>query len=111
MLALGFAERRRSFAIVTALGARARQLGAFVRAEAVVVTVLGAVAGVVTGWVVALTLVKVLTGVFDPPPSALAIPWRYLATVGGLAIVAVVVAVEITIRLARHSTVERLRDL
>ena len=34
-------------------------------------------------------LVKVLTGVFDPPPDALAVPWGYLAAVVALALGAV----------------------
>ena len=38
VLGLGFSERRRSFAIAAALGARTRQLGAFAWSEATVVT-------------------------------------------------------------------------
>ena len=37
-------------------------------------------------------LVKVLTGVFDPPPSAIAVPWAYLTAVAVL-IVGCLVAV------------------
>ena len=36
-------------------------------------------AGVVGGWLLSAMLVKVLTGVFDPPPPHLFIPWAYLA--------------------------------
>ena len=74
VLALGLAERRRTFAIASALGATPRQLGGFVWAEAAVVTVGGLLAGTVGGWALSHMLVKVLTGVFDPPPATLAVP-------------------------------------
>ena len=111
VLALGFAERRRSFAIATALGAKPRQLGGFVWSEAAFVTAGGLVAGAVTGWVLANMLVKVLTGVFDPAPAALSVPWMYLATVAGVALAAVFVAGITTIRRAQHAPVTVLRDL
>ncbi len=50
-------------------------------------------------------LIKVLTGVFDPPPSSLAIPWTYLGTVGGIGLAAVAAAALTTI----HST-RRMAD-
>ncbi|MCA1695691.1 MAG: hypothetical protein LC749_13725 [Actinobacteria bacterium] len=34
-------------------------------------------------------LVKVLAGVFDPPPAALAVPWAYLGAVASAALAAV----------------------
>ena len=34
-------------------------------------------------------LVKVLTGVFDPPPDALAVPWGYLAALAAVGVAAV----------------------
>ena len=43
------------------------------------VLALGLTAGI--GWVLSEVLVTVRTGVFDPPPGALTIPWRYLAAV------------------------------
>ena len=51
-------------------------------------------------------LVKVLSGVFDPPPSIIAVPWTYLTgfavtTVGGLALAAVA-AVRAVRRSASH---------
>ncbi|MBA3523604.1 MAG: hypothetical protein H0T85_03430 [Geodermatophilaceae bacterium] len=49
-------------------------------AEAGAVTLLGLATGALAGWVLSRGLVRVLTGVFDPPPSALAVPWLYLGT-------------------------------
>ncbi|HWW53863.1 MAG TPA: ABC transporter permease, partial [Acidimicrobiales bacterium] len=85
VLALSLSERRRSFAIARALGARPRQVAAFVRVEAALVTVAGLALGALTGWGLTVVLVKILTGVFDPPPSTLAVPWLYLGVVGVLA--------------------------
>ena len=42
---------------------------------------LGGLLGVAGGWTLAHVLVKVLTGVFDPPPAGLAVPWGYLGLV------------------------------
>ncbi|MCU1456098.1 MAG: hypothetical protein JWL73_190, partial [Actinomycetia bacterium] len=81
LLTLGFAERRRTFAIAIAIGARPRQLAGFVWSEAAFVTLGGLAAGALGGWALAQMLVKVLTGVFDPPPAALSVPWAYLAVV------------------------------
>ena len=85
VMALGLADRRRTFAILTSLGARPRQLGAFLWAEGLLVLVGGGLAGTALGFGVAAMLVKVLTGVFDPPPEALAIPWPYLALLAAAA--------------------------
>ncbi|MDQ1737483.1 MAG: putative transport system permease protein, partial [Pseudonocardiales bacterium] len=71
VLALGLAERRRSLAIITALGARPKQLRAFIASETLVLGVGGLIFGAMTGWLLARMLVKVLTGVFDPPPTVL----------------------------------------
>lgn len=35
-------------------------------------------------------LVKVLQGVFDPPPSVLAVPWTYLIVLGAITIAATI---------------------
>jgi putative ABC transport system permease protein len=111
VLALTLAERRRSFAIARALGARNRQVAAFVRVEASLVTVTGLVLGAVVGWGLAHLLIKILTGVFDPPPASLAVPWGYLSAVGALAVVAAFVAGELTVRAARRPVIETIRDL
>ncbi|MYT21698.1 FtsX-like permease family protein, partial [Streptomyces sp. SID7760] len=79
VLALGLAERRRTFAITTVLGATRRQLRGMILAEAFALTAAGLAGGAVVGWALSQMLVKVLTGVFDPPPATAAVPWAYLA--------------------------------
>jgi putative ABC transport system permease protein len=111
VLALGLAERRRTFAIVAALGAKPRQLGGFVWTEATFVTTGGLLLGAVGAWVLAAMLVKVLTGVFDPPPAALAVPWGYLVTVAATAIAAVTLTAIAVIRVSTRPAVSVLREL
>jgi putative ABC transport system permease protein len=53
-------------------------------------------------------LVKVLTGVFDPPPDVLAVPWTYLGSVVVLTVGAVGA---VTQRALRRPAIEKLRDL
>ncbi|TMF06972.1 MAG: ABC transporter permease, partial [Chloroflexi bacterium] len=81
VLLLGFDERRRTLAIATALGARPRQIDAFVWSEAALMLAGGLITGAILGWLVATMLVKLLTQVFDPPPEHLAVPWVYVAAV------------------------------
>lgn len=111
VLWLGLNERRRTFAIASALGARPRQLAGFVWSEAVFVTAGGLLAGVAAGWALTHMIVKVLTGVFDPPPTTLAIPWTYLLAVLAAALAAVAAAVNRAVRSARRPTVDMLRDI
>lgn len=86
VLGLGLAERRRTYALLTMLGARAHHLRAMVFSETGVVTATGVLAGAAFGWVLSVMLVKVLRSVFDPAPDAVAIPWLYI---GGLAVVTI----------------------
>ena len=79
VLGLGLAERRRSLAIMSALGARRRHLRAAVAGETPLVGIAGGLGGAVLGTYLTQVLIKVLTGVFDPPPSTVAVPWGYLA--------------------------------
>ncbi|HTD50630.1 MAG TPA: ABC transporter permease [Acidimicrobiia bacterium] len=111
VLALGFAERRRTFAIAIALGAKSRQVGGFVWSEAAFVTAGGLLGGALAGWALASMLVKVLTGVFDPPPAALSVPWAYLVVVATVSVAAVVIASLSTIRRAQTAPVAVLREL
>ncbi|WP_436762242.1 ATP-binding cassette domain-containing protein [Streptosporangium sp. V21-05] len=76
LLILGFTERRRTFALAAVLGARPRQLGAFVWTEVAVVGAGTTLFAALGGWALSHMLVTVLSGVFDPPPSALALPRR-----------------------------------
>ncbi|MCU1364405.1 MAG: hypothetical protein JWN39_44 [Ilumatobacteraceae bacterium] len=106
---MGLAERRRTFTIAAALGANRRQLGGFVWAEAGVTTLGGVVTGAVGAWALATMLVRVLTGVFDPAPEALTVPWAYLATVLSICVVASAIAGAATLRSARGLRLELLR--
>jgi putative ABC transport system permease protein len=110
-LGLGFQERRRSFAIASALGAKSRQLGGFVWGESAFVTIGGLVAGSAIAIAISQMLVKVLTGVFDPPPDVLAVPWTYLVVVVALTVAAVGVAGAATLRALRRPAIDELRDL
>ncbi len=101
ILLLGLAERRRSFTILAALGAKPRQLGAFLWSEALLIVGAGAIWGSALGLGVAAVLVKLLSGVFDPPPETLAVPWPYLAAVATAAIVCTTAAVRVMLALAR----------
>ncbi|MGI8721429.1 MAG: ABC transporter permease [Geodermatophilaceae bacterium] len=111
VLALGLAERRRSFAIATALGANGRQLSSFVVAEAGLFVAAGLVAGACLGWVMTRILVKVLTGVFDPAPSSLAVPWTYLTVIGLTTLAAVGVVAAGTVRLTIRPSMRLIREL
>jgi putative ABC transport system permease protein len=111
LLLLGIVERRRAFAIAAALGARSRQLGAFIWSEVAFVASGGALIGAVLGWLLSHMLVSVLTGVFDPPPAHIAIPWVYLVTVALVAVVTMVIAAGAGIRMLARSPISILRDL
>jgi len=111
VFALGLSERRRTFAIVSALGAKPRHLRRMIFSEAGVLIVVGALTGALLGWVLAEMLVKVLTGVFDPPPSVIAIPWLYLTTVGVITIGAVAAVSAAAARIARRPAISVLREL
>ncbi len=110
MLALGFFERRRPFAILAAIGAKPRQLAAFLWSEGLLILVGGMTFGLLSGLLTAWMLVKLLTGVFDPPPEALSIPWLYLAVMLGLVAASVAAAV-LSARPSAGQAAEQLRDL
>lgn len=111
VLALGLTERRRTFAITTALGATGKQLRGLVAAETATLAIGGVVAGAGIGWALSEVLVAVLTGVFDPPPDALTVPWPYLAIVTVTAVVALALAAAAATRLAHRSAISVLREL
>jgi putative ABC transport system permease protein len=91
-VALGIAERRQEFATMAALGTPLRRIGAFVWSEAALVLGAGLVLAAGLGWLLSQMLVAMLQHVFDPPPDALAIPWGYLAALGGAAVIATLAA-------------------
>ena len=109
VLALGVAERKRTFAIASVLGARARHVASFVWSESAYVTLAGLALGAVLAWTLTHMLVAVLTGVFDPAPERAAVPWPYLWTLMAVAVAAVVCASAIAVRLARRAPLNALR--
>jgi putative ABC transport system permease protein len=101
MFILNLAERRRAFAIMAAVGARLPQIRAFIWSEGLLVFLGGSLAGLLAGLLLAAMLVTLLTGVFDPPPEGLTIPWVYLAVLAAamfVATLAAAVATQITLR-------------
>lgn len=108
---LGQDERRRSLAIVSAIGATPRQLTSFVWGQAALIATAGIAGGALLGWGIAYMLVKLLTHVFDPPPQQEIVPWYYLALVVVAAIGAVGVAAQAVIRSTRQRQIETIRQL
>lgn len=111
ILGLGLAERRRTLAILAALGAKKRQLGAFVWSEGLVILTGGSVVGILLGFGVSQMLVKVLTGVFDPPPEFLSIPWNYIFILLAAGLVSTLAAILSTNSLSHRSAVEEIRNI
>jgi len=111
ILALGLAQRRRMFAILSALGAKAAQLGAFLWSEGLLMLITGLLIGGLLGIAIAQVLVKMLTGIFDPPPEGLAIPWVYLAFLAVAVILSTVAAVVGIRWYASRQVLEAVRGL
>jgi putative ABC transport system permease protein len=111
VLGLGLAERRRTFAIASALGARRQHLRSMIFSEVIVLTTGGLAAGGIIGWVLSQMLVKVLTGVFDPPPSTIAVPWLYLGVVALVTLAALAAVGSGATRIARKPPIAVLREL
>ncbi|GAC1310232.1 MAG: hypothetical protein NVSMB19_24360 [Vulcanimicrobiaceae bacterium] len=91
-------ERRSEAAALVAIGAPRRVLTAALAGEGFVRVGFGTAAGVVLGLIVANILVKLLTGVFDPPPAHPTYPFGYLfgtvVAASAAAILAIVLAIE-----------------
>jgi len=111
VLAVGLAERRRSLAILSVLGARRRQLRGLALSEGLLITLGGLIGGGFIAWGLSQMLVKVLTGVFDPPPSVIAIPWTYLTVTVLTVVAALGAAAMVSARASTRPAVEELRDL
>jgi putative ABC transport system permease protein len=111
VLAIGLAERRRTLAIMSVLGARRSQLRGLVAAEGVLIIVGGTLGGIAMGTALSQMLVKVLTGVFDPPPSSIAVPWSYFVVTGTAVSAALFAAVLVGARASTRPAVEELRDI
>jgi len=111
VLGLGLTERRRAFAIASALGARRRHLRAMIFSEVLVLAVGGLAIGAIIGWILSRMLVKVLTGVFDPPPSNIAVPWLYLSVVAVVTLAALATVGTGAVRIAGKPPIAILREL
>jgi putative ABC transport system permease protein len=111
LLILGFSERRRTFAIARALGASRRQLGWFLWTEAAFVNGGGLLLGAISGWLLSLMIVRILTGVFDPPPQHLAVPGGYIAFFVLAIAASVTAAAWISVSLAWRPSLKVIRDL
>lgn len=111
VLALGLEERRRTLAIASALGANSKQLGSFVWSETMLILIGGLAGGGLLGWGISHMLIKLLTQVFDPPPSTATVPWTYLLLVGVATLLALVVAAGGTIRAGQRAILTTLRRL
>jgi len=111
VLGLGLGERRRTFAIAAALGAQRKHLRGMILSEVVVLAIGGVAAGGIIGWILSQMLVKVLTGVFDPPPSMIAVPWPYLGIVALVTLAALATVGTGAIRIARRPPIAVLREL
>ncbi|WP_028231066.1 ABC transporter permease [Paraburkholderia mimosarum] len=109
VLGLGLAERRRSFTILSALGAKRSQVGSFLWVEGLFVIIAGAVLGLGAGAGIAGVLVAILAGVFDPPPEALSIPWLYLASTAVTGLVCGALAIGLIQKLSTRPDLEALR--
>ncbi len=110
-LTLGLSERKRSFAILDALGATSSQLGAFIWSEGLLILLGGGIIGTALGFAVAEMLVKVLTGIFDPPPEHLYIPWGYLAVLAATAIASTVLVILVMKIFSQRLVTEELRNI
>jgi putative ABC transport system permease protein len=87
---------------MAALGASLRDIGAFVRTEAVAVLGAGMALAAVLGWLLAQMLVAMLQHVFDPPPDHLAIPWGFLGLLAAAAVVGALLAAAVAARSLRR---------
>jgi putative ABC transport system permease protein len=108
---LELAERRRTFAILSALGAKKQQLSVFLWSEGLLILIGGGLSGAALGFGIAQIFVKVLAGVFDPPPDYLHIPWSYLAVLIISASAAMICAVLGARKMSDIQMVKALRDV
>ena len=79
--------------------------------EGLIILISGMVLGFATGLGIAKMLVKVLTGVFDPAPEALAIPAVYLIVLVVAGCVSTVLAIVIAQRVSQSRAIEELRTI
>lgn len=98
-VSLAVNERRHEFATMAAIGASLRDVGAFVRSEALAVLLAAGLLAAGLGWLLAEMLVAMLQHVFDPPPDQLAIPWGFF----GLLVLGAIAGAAVAFALAARS--------
>jgi putative ABC transport system permease protein len=104
-LLLSVYERTREIGLIRAIGLSRRSTAWMITVESVLISVFGALLGVIVGVGLGLAAVKILQGDF----LKLTIPWGYLVTVLILAIIAgVVAAILPAIRAARLNVLEAI---
>jgi putative ABC transport system permease protein len=111
VLVVGALQRRRSTVALAILGATRRQRAGFLWTEARALTIAGVLGGLVTGALIALQLIKVLNGIFDPPPQHAAVPWAFITVVVAAVVAAAATAATASARWAGRVDASRLRDL
>jgi putative ABC transport system permease protein len=110
-LLLGATQRRRALVLLGALGATARQRGRFLAGEAWPLLLGGIAAGAAIAAAISYLLVKVLTGIFDPPPTAPTLPGGYLLVLLASVTAATALVVLAVNRLGSRTSLAELRDL
>ena len=111
VLIVGAAQRRRSLTGMAVLGATLRQRSGFLWTESRAILAAGVLGGIVTGAVVAYELVKVLTGIFDPPPQHPSIPWALFTVLLSAVLLSGTLATAASARWVGRVDATRLRDL
>jgi putative ABC transport system permease protein len=109
-LVVGSAQRRRMLVVLALIGASPKQRAGFVWSEARALVVAGLVGGLTAGFVIAYALVKVLNGIFDPPPQHAAVPAVLLATLVGIVLVGSAATAAVSGRLLARVNATRLRE-
>jgi putative ABC transport system permease protein len=110
-LLAGLAERQRELATLVAIGAEPGQIRASITGETIVIGLAGILSGLVTGSLIALALLQILAGVFDPPAEVPAVPILGILAMVGCVAIALMVALVIADRgIARIGIVAALRE-
>jgi putative ABC transport system permease protein len=110
-LGLGIIERRRALVVLGVLGATRRQRSAFLAGEGRLLIGTGVVTGIVIGMSLGFLLIKLLTGIFDPPPEGMTVPVTYVGAIILAAFVAGFLSLSVLNRWSARVRTSDLRDL
>jgi putative ABC transport system permease protein len=110
-LGLGIIERRRALVVLGVLGATRRQRSAFLAGEGRLLIGTGVVTGIVIGMSLGFLLIKLLTGIFDPPPEGMTVPGTYVGAIILAALVAGFLSLSVLNRWSARVRTSDLRDL